>query len=426
MSDELMGARARQQDIYLAGVSGARPAVPVSPHRLERVARRKMSRTGFAYIAGGAGAERTMAANRAAFDRWRIVPRVLTDVTARDTSVTIFGRTVPVPLLLAPVGVLEMAHADADIAVAGAASDAGVPMIFSNQASRSMETCAAAMGDGPRWFQLYWSRSTDLALSFVQRAERSGCDALVLTLDTTILGWRPRDLDLGYLPFLRGKGIAQYTSDPVFQREVAADMAAFERRSTRVTPSAVRTLIQLARAHPGRFADNLRSDVPIAAVQRFIRTYSKPSLNWEDVAFLRERTSLPLLLKGVLHPDDARRAVDHGVDGVIVSNHGGRQVDGGIAALDALPGIAGAVGGDITVLMDSGIRTGADMYKALALGADAVCIGRPYAYGLAIAGRRGVGEVIENLLSDFELTMALSGCQTIADISADRLVRDGA
>jgi len=426
MSEELMGARARQQDIYLSGVSGARPAVPVSPHRLERAARRRMSRAGFAYVAGGAGAERTMAANRAAFDRWRIVPRVLNDVAVRDTTVTLFGRTLPAPLLLAPVGVLEMAHADADIAVARAASDAGVPLIFSNQASRSMEACAAAMGDGPRWFQLYWSRSTDLALSFVRRAERSGCDALVLTLDTTILGWRPRDLDLGYLPFLRGKGIAQYTSDPVFQREVAGDMASFERRSTRVTPAAVRTLIQLARAHPGRFADNVRSDVPVAAVQRFIATYSKPSLNWDDVAFLRERTSLPLLLKGVLHPDDARRAVDHGVDGVIVSNHGGRQVDGAVAALDALPGIAGAVGDDLTVLMDSGIRTGADMYKALALGADAVCIGRPYAYGLAIAGRRGVGEVIENLLSDFELTMALSGCRTVADIGADRLVRDGA
>lgn len=424
MSDDLMGARARQQDIYLAGVSGAKPAVPVSPHRLERVARRKMSRAGFAYVAGGAGAERTMAANRGAFDRWRIVPRVLNDVTARDTGVTLFGRSIPAPLLLAPVGVLEMAHADADIAVASAAADAGVPMIFSNQASKSMEACTAVMGDNPRWFQLYWSRSTDLALSFVRRAERSGCDALVLTLDTTILGWRPRDLDLGYLPFLRGKGIAQYTSDPVFQRQVADDMASFERRSTRVTPSAVSTLFQLARAHPGRIADNLRSNVPVAAVQRFIRTYSKPSLNWDDVAFLRERTSLPLLLKGVLHPDDARRAVDHGVNGVIVSNHGGRQVDGSIAALDALPGIAGAVGDDLTVLMDSGIRTGADMYKALALGADAVCIGRPYTYGLAIAGRDGVSQVIENILSDFELTMALSGCRTIADITADRLVRD--
>jgi lactate 2-monooxygenase len=431
--DEPTGTPTRQQSIYLDGVGGARPAVPVSMARLERVARRKMSRQAFAYIAGGAGMERTMAANRAAFDRWRIVPRVLRDVSKRDSSVTLFGRTLPAPLLLAPIGVLEMAHRDADIAVAAAAAAAGVPVIFSNQASRSMEECVAVMGDAPRWFQLYWSRSTDLALSFVERAERSGCDALVLTLDTTILGWRPRDLDLAYLPFLRGKGIAQYTSDPVFQRQVGEDIATFERRRGRVTPAAIGALVQLARAHPGRVRDNLVASLrstpngpgsPLAAVQRFVQTYSKPSLNWDDVAFLRERTALPLLLKGVLHPDDARRAVDLGVDGVIVSNHGGRQVDGAVSTLAALPGVVEAAGDALTVLVDSGIRTGADMFKALALGADAVCLGRPYAYGLAIAGRRGVAEVIANVLADFELTMALSGCRAVEDITADHLVAD--
>jgi isopentenyl diphosphate isomerase/L-lactate dehydrogenase-like FMN-dependent dehydrogenase len=424
--DEPTGTPTRQQSIYLDGVSGTRPAVPVSMARLERVARRNMSRHAFAYIAGGAGMERTMAANRAAFDRWRIVPRVLRDVSKRDPSVTLFGRTLPAPLLLCPIGALELAHPEADVAVAAAAAAAGVPMIFSNQASYSMEACGAVMGDAPRWFQLYWSRSTDLTLSFVQRAERSGCDALVLTLDTTILGWRPRDLDLAYLPFLRGMGIAQYTSDPVFQRQVADDVATFQRRRGRVTPAAVGALLQLARAHPGRFRDNLRSTTPLAAVQRFVQTYSKPSLNWDDVAFLRERTSLPLLLKGVLHPDDARRAVEMGVDGVIVSNHGGRQVDGGVATLAALPGVVEAVGGAVTVLLDSGVRTGADMFKALALGADAVCIGRPYAYGLAIAGRRGVEEVIANLMADFELTMALSGCRTVDGITTDHLVADPA
>ncbi|CAN5919616.1 hypothetical protein BH23ACT10_BH23ACT10_35340 [soil metagenome] len=278
------------------------------------------------------------------------------------------------------------------------------------------------MGGAPRWFQLYWSQSTELALSFVDRAERSGCDALVLTLDTTILGWRPRDLGLAYLPFLRGMGIAQYTSDPVFQRQVADDLATFERRGGRVTPSAIATLVRLARAHPGGFRDNLRSTEPMAAVQRFIATFSKTSLNWDDVAFLREHTDLPLLLKGVLHPDDARRAADVAVDGVIVSNHGGRQVDGAIGALDALPAVVDAVGDRLTVLMDSGVRTGADVFKALALGARAVCLGRPYVYGLAVAGRRGVREVIDNLLADFELTMALSGCRTIADITRDHLV----
>jgi lactate 2-monooxygenase len=422
--DEPTGTPTRQQAIYLDGVSGRRPVVPVSPWHLERAARRKMSREGFAYVAGGAGAERTMAANRAEFDRWRIVPRMLRDVSKRDPSITLFGRTLPAPLLLAPIGVLEMAHPDADVAAAAAAAAAGVPMIFSNQASRSMEACVAGMGDAPRWFQLYWSQSTELALSFVERAERNGCDALVLTLDTTILGWRPRDLDLAYVPFLRGRGLAQYTSDPVFQRQVAADAPTYVRRRTRVTPAAVSTLLQLARSYPGRFRDNLRSVEPLAGVQRFTDTFSKPSLNWDDVAFLRERTSLPLLLKGVLHPDDARRAVDHGVDGVIVSNHGGRQVDGSIATLAALPGIVEAAGANVKVLIDSGIRTGADVFKALALGADAVCIGRPYAYGLAIAGRRGVAEVIANVLADFELTMALSGCRTVGDITADHLVRD--
>jgi lactate 2-monooxygenase len=433
--DEPTGTPTRQQSVYLDGVSGARPAVPVSMARLERVARRKMSRQAFAYIAGGAGMERTMAANRAAFDRWRIVPRVLRDVSKRDTSVTLFGRTLPAPLLLCPIGVLELAHPEADVAVAAAAAAAGVPVIFSNQASRSMEACAAVMGDAPRWFQLYWSRSTDLALSFVQRAERSGCDALVLTLDTTILGWRPRDLDLAYLPFLRGMGIAQYTSDPVFRRQVTEDAATFQRRRGRVTPAAVGALLQLARAHPGRFRDNVVASLrsapngpasPLASVQRFIQTYSKPSLNWDDVAFLRERTTLPLLLKGVLHPDDARRAVDVGVDGVIVSNHGGRQVDGGVATLAALPGVVEAVDGAVPVLLDSGVRTGADVFKALALGAGAVCIGRPYAYGLAIAGRRGVAEVLANVMADFELTMALAGCRTVDDITADHLVADSA
>lgn len=421
MSDHAVSARERQQAVFLDGVSGRRPAVPVSPGALEAAADHALSRQAFAYLAGGAGVGSTMAANRAAFERWRIVPRMLVDTSSRDTGVTLFGRTLPAPLLLAPIGVLELAHAAADVAVARAAAAAGVPMIMSSQASAPMEACAAAMGAGPRWFQLYWSQSTELALSFVARAERSGCDALVLTLDTTALGWRPRDLDLAYLPFLRGKGIAQYTSDPVFRRQVVQDLATFERRGGRVTPAAIATLVQLARAHPGRVRDNLRSAEPLAAVQRFIRTFSKASLDWDDVAFLRERTRLPLLLKGVLHPDDARRARDVGVDGVIVSNHGGRQVDGAIAALDALPAVVEAVGGDITVLMDSGIRTGADVFKALALGAQAVCLGRPYAYGLALAGRRGVADVIANLLADLELTMALSGCRDIAGITRDRL-----
>lgn len=423
MTDPDTGARARQQRIFLDGVRGTRPAVPVAPAALAEAARRRMSTAAWAYVDGGAGMESTMAANRAAFDRWRILPRVLVDTSSRDLGVTLFGRRLPAPLLLAPIGVLEMAHADADVAVARAAAATGVPMILSSQASRPMEECADAMGDAPRWFQLYWSQSTDLALSFVRRAEASGCDALVLTLDTTALGWRPRDLDLAYLPFLRGKGIAQYTSDPVFQRQVAADLDTFERDPGKVTAAAVVTLVQMARAHPGRFRDTITSDAPVAAVRRFIRTFSKTSLNWEDVAFLREHTDLPLLLKGVEHPDDARRARDVGVDGVVVSNHGGRQIDGAIGALDALPDVVAAVGEDLTVLFDSGIRCGADVVKALALGADAVCLGRPYVHGLAVAGARGVAEVIANILSEVELTMGLSGCRSVDELTSDLLVR---
>jgi lactate 2-monooxygenase len=423
MTDHIAGARARQERIFLDGARGTRPAVPVAPTALADAARRKLSHAAWAYVAGGAGMESTMAANRAAFDRWRIVPRMLVDTSTRDLGVTLFGRRLPAPLVLAPIGVLELVHADADVAVARAAAGTGVPMIFSSQASRPMEECAAVMDDRPRWFQLYWSQSTELALSFVRRAEAIGCDALVLTLDTTALGWRPRDLDLAYLPFLRGKGIAQYTSDPVFAEQVAKDLETYERDTGRVTPSAVATLVQMARAHPGRLRDTIRSNAPLAAVQRFIRTFSKASLNWDDVAFLREQTTLPLLLKGLVHPDDARRARDVGADGVIVSNHGGRQVDGAIGALDALPDVVAAVGDDLTVLFDSGIRCGADVVKALVLGAEAVCLGRPYVHGLALAGARGVAEVIANLLSDLELTMALSGCRTIDDLTPDRLVQ---
>ncbi|QYJ14291.1 Lactate 2-monooxygenase [Rubrobacter xylanophilus DSM 9941] len=419
MQERGFGVR-RQTEIYTSGLAGRRPAVPTDPGRLEEAARKKMSREAFAYVAGGAGSESTVRANRAAFERWRVVPRVLRGVAGRDASVELFGRRLPAPLLLAPVGVLEMAHRRADVAVARAAARLGVPFVFSSQASRPIEECAAAMGDAPRWFQLYWSTHDELVESFVARAERCGCEAIVLTLDTTMLGWRPRDLDLASLPFLRGKGIAQYTSDPVFRRALDRPLPPEGGRSP-VNLSTLRVLVGLARRHPGRVLENLRSGAPLAAVRRFIATYSRTSLRWEDLAFLRERTRLPVLLKGVLHPDDARLALEHGADGVIVSNHGGRQVDGAIAALDALPGVVEAVDGRVPVLFDSGIRGGADVFKALALGATAVCLGRPYVYGLALAGEKGVAEVVENVLAEFDLTMGLAGCRSVAEISRDRL-----
>jgi lactate 2-monooxygenase len=422
---ERPSALGRQSEIYLAGVSGKRPTVPVDPARLEQAAADAMSAEAFAYVAGGAGTESTVRENREAFERWRIVPRMLRDVSARDTSVQLFGATLPSPVLLSPVGVLEMAHPEADVAVARAAAECGVPYIFSSQASRPMEACAAAMGGAPRWFQLYWSKSDALVESFVRRAEASGCGAIVVTLDTTLLGWRARDLDLGYLPFLRGKGIAQYVTDPVFLESLAGpppDGPGADAKRT-INAASLRTFAELTRAHPGSFWKNVRRQEPLRAVQQFIATYSRPSLTWDDLPFLRARTRLPIVLKGILHPDDARRAADAGMDGVIVSNHGGRQVDGAIATLDALPGIVQAVDGRMPVLMDSGVRAGADVFKALALGARAVCIGRPYVYGLALAGAEGVAEVVRNLMADFELTMGLAGCRSLAEITPESLVR---
>lgn len=416
----------RQTEIYLSGLAGKRPAVPAASGRLERAARKKLSREAFAYVAGGAGSENTVKENRAAFGRWRILPRMLRDVSERDTSVELFGRRLPAPLLLAPIGVLEMAHKEADLAVARAAAKEGVPFIFSNQASRSMEECAAVMGppeDAPRWFQLYWSTSDRLVENFVRRAERSGCEAIVVTLDTTMLGWRTRDLELAYLPFLRGKGIAQYTTDPVFARSLSEpEEPAGE---TKTNFSTLKALVEMARNYPGNSLKNLVSGEPLAAMRKFISTYSRPSLTWENLEFLRELTDLPIVLKGILHPEDARKAVEHGMDGVIVSNHGGRQVDGAIAALDALPEVVEAVDGNIPVLFDSGIRDGADIFKALALGATAVCIGRPYVYGLALAGEKGVRAVIENSVADFELTMALAGCASSSRITGENLTRVG-
>ena len=412
----------RQTEIYLRGVAGERPRVPIDARRLESTARARMSAEAYAYVAGGAGAEATIAANREAFERRRIIPRVLRDVSTRDTGVALFGRRLAAPLLVAPIGVLELAHRDADIAVARAAAAAGVPMVFSNQASVPMEACARVMGDAPRWFQLYWSKDRALVESLVRRAEACGCEAIVVTLDTKLLGWRIRDLELAYLPFLRGKGIAQYTSDPVFMRSVHESLAApapAPRR--RINASSLRVFVDLARAYPGSTFANLRSKVPLAAVQRFIATYSLQSLEWDDLRFLRERTKLPILLKGVLHPDDATRALDHGVDGLIVSNHGGRQVDGAIASLDALPAIVDAVGGRVPVLLDGGIRGGADVFKAIALGARAVLVGRPYVYALALGGSDGVLQLLRDLAADFELTMALAGCRSLEDIGPQML-----
>lgn len=415
--------RERQFEIYVGGARGVHPRVPVSFEGLERRARRAMSPEGYAYVAGGAGREETIRENRAAFERWRIVPRMLRDVSRRETAVEVLGTPFSTPFALSPIGVLEMAHRDADVAVARAAAAEGIPFVFSNQASRPMEETARAMGDGPRWFQLYWSTSDELVASFVARAEASGCSAVVLTLDTTMLGWRIRDLDLAYLPFLRGRGIAQYTSDPVFLEALQETLRQAAPPSGRITLAALATLWEMAGAFPGARARGLRSGLARAAVRRFVETYSRPSLSWDDLASLRARTRLPILLKGVLHPADAAAAVEHGMDGVFVSNHGGRQVDGAVGTMDVLPAIVDAVGGRVPVVVDSGVRSGADVFRALALGAGAVGLGRPYVWGLAAGGEEGVREVIRNLRADFDLTLGLAGCASVADIGRDAVQR---
>jgi lactate 2-monooxygenase len=418
-----MSGMIRQTEIYLRGISGKRPEVPLDARRLERAARHAMSRQAFSYIRAGAGNERTMYANRAAFDQWRIVPRMLRDVSERDTTVELLGHRLPSPFLLAPIGVLELADAEADAAVARAAHEVGMPMILSTQASRPMEQVTDILGLTPHWYQLYWSKSDELVESLVSRAERCRCQAIVVTLDTTLLGWRTRDLEQAFLPFLRGKGIAQYTSDPVFTRLIAERMPPPPPgQRPRPNLAAVRTLVELTRAYPAPFLQTLRDGRGLAAVQRFIDIYSRPSLTWEDLGVLRERTDLPILLKGILHPQDATRAIEAGIDGIVVSNHGGRQVDGSISTLEALPPIVKAVDGRIPILLDSGIRGGADAFKAIALGATAVLIGRPYVYALAVGGEAGVRELLANFNADFDLTMGLAGCRSVAEIGPETVV----
>ncbi|GAA1956508.1 alpha-hydroxy-acid oxidizing protein [Microbacterium deminutum] len=426
-------SRRAQSEIYRAGISGTKPRVPVDADALERAARKALSAEAFAYIAGGAGAERTVVANRAAFDRWQVWPRPLRDVSTRDLSIDFLGRQRPTPFLLAPLGVMEMAHADADLAVARAAASIGIPYTLSNQASVAMEQVRDAAPGGSRLFQLYWSASDELNASLLGRAEASGCEAVVVTLDTHLLGWRTRDLDLAYLPFTRGMGIAQYTSDPVFAELVRERVSGLSTDArlvesappVRLTPKAVAAGITIARKGAALTGagvrESLRSPLPRAAVETFLDVFSTPALTWGDLAKAREWTSLPIILKGIVHPDDASRALDAGADGVWVSNHGGRQIDQSVPTLAVLPEIVDRVGGRVPVVFDSGVRQGVDAAIALALGATAVAIGRPYAYGLAVAGEVGVAEVIRNLLAELDITLGLAGCTSIRELGPEAL-----
>lgn len=386
----LGSGRERMLEILAAGLAGAKQAVPVVSEELERRAMQSLSARAYDYVAGGAGAGTTMLANLRAFDRWRLVPRMLRDVAERNWTVELFGHRLAAPVLLAPVGVQGILHPDGELATARAAASTGVPFVLSTAGSRTIEQVAEAMGSGARWYQLYWGRDNNLAASMVARAERAGYQAIVLTLDTPTLGWRERDLAHPYLPFLEGDGLANYFSDPVF------------------------------RAHLPQPPEKN----PRAAIEYWASTFTNFSLRWDDIGFLRRHTRLPILVKGVVHPEDAQSAVVAGANGIIVSNHGGRQVDGALGALEALPEVVQAVAGRVPVLFDSGVRRGADAIKALALGAKAILLGRPYAWGLAAAGEQGVREVTLNFLADLDLTLALSGFSSLAELNPACLVRD--
>lgn len=377
-----------QYEIYLGGMGGAVPRLPMDLTRLEELAEHRLGAGPVGYVAGSAGNGSTARANREALERHRIVPRLLRDVGERDLSVEVLGRALPAPVALAPVGVLSIVHPEAEPAAARAAAAQGVPYILSSASSTPMEQVAETMGDAERWFQLYWAKDREVTRSFLQRAKAAGYSVLVVTLDTPLLGWRPRDLERAYLPFLHGVGTANYFSDPAFRAGLAKPV----------------------------------HEDPNAAVLHFAGMFGDPGKTWPDLAFLREHWDGPIVLKGVLHPDDARLAADAGMDGVVVSNHGGRQVAGAVGAADALPGVVRAVGDRLTVLFDSGVRTGDDVFKALALGASAVLLGRPYVYGLALDGQAGVEHVIRCLLAELDLTLALSGHRGPGTVDAGSLV----
>ncbi len=378
----------RQLEIYRKGLFGMPEQFPVDYDSLEAAAREAMTPEAYDYVAGSAGTEQTADANRRAFARWEIVPRFLRDVSQRDWSVELFGRRYPAPIYVAPVGVQGIIHSEGELATARACAKLGIPFTLSTVASYTIEQVAEAMGDAPRWFQLYWSRNHEVAASFVRRAEAAGYSAIVVTVDTYMLAWRPRDLRRAYLPFMRGDGLANYFSDPAFRALLAAPP----------------------------------EEDPGSAVMQFAAIFGNPSLTWNDLSRLRKWTRLPILLKGILHPDDAREAVKRRVDGIIVSNHGGRQVDGAICALDALGMVMRATGGSVPVLFDSGVRTGADALKALALGARMVGLGRPVMWALGVDGENGVHTYLRNFLADFDLTLALSGYKRIEEIDQDAVL----
>lgn len=380
-----------QLEIYRAGTEGVMPRYPVDFATLERKAAEVLPEWILSYVAGGCGDEYTQRANAEAFQKWALVPRMFNGSYERDLSIELFGLRLPTPLFTAPIGVIGICSQDfhGDLHVARAAARTGVPVIQSTLSTDPVEELGPALGGTPGFFQLYTPKDRDLALSLIERAERAGYRALVITLDTWVTGWRPRDLNRANFPQLRGYCLANYFTDEHFRKRL-------EKRPE----------------------DDIR-----AAAWEWASVFGR-SLTWDDLTWIREATSLPVVLKGINHPDDARKAIDLGADGIYCSNHGGRQANGGLAALDALPGIVEAADG-VPVLFDSGVRSGTDVVKALALGATAVGVGRPYAYALAVGGEDGLVHHIRSLLAEADLLMAIDGYPTIADLHAGGLCRVG-
>jgi len=376
-------------EIYFQGLSGVLPSLPMSFAELEAKAQAAMPPGMWSYVAGGAGDERTQRVNVTAFDNWGLMPRMFVGAVERDLSVDLLGLSLPSPAMMAPVGVIALCAQDGhgDLATARAAARTGVPMIASTMSADPMEDVAAELGDTPGFFQLYTPNDREVAASFVHRAEAAGFQGIVVTLDTWIPGWRPRDLSTSNFPFLRGHCLANYTTDPVFLDSLAQSP----------------------------------EENPQAAIMKWISIFGNP-LTWDDLPWLRSLTTLPLLVKGICHPDDVRRAKDGGVDAIYCSNHGGRQANGGIPAIDCLPGVVKAADG-MPVLFDSGIRSGVDIVKAIALGASAVAIGRPYTYGLALGGEDGIVHVLRSLLAEADLTMAVDGYRSLKELTPDTLRR---
>jgi lactate 2-monooxygenase len=375
-----------QLSIYVQGMfQNTRPEITTDLSRLESQAAANLSAEAMGYIVPSAGSGATARANLAAFDRWRLAPRMLRGSAVRDLSCTVLGTKMAAPVVIAPVGVQTLAHPDGELATARAASALGLTYTHSTQASHSFEQIEAEN----KWYQLYWPTDRDVCLSFLERAKTNGFSVLLVTLDTGTIGWRPADLDRGFLPFLKGEGIANYLSDPAFRAKLAKPV----------------------------------EEDPTAAVMHWAQMFPNLGLSWDDLSFLREHWDGPIVLKGLTSVEDAKLAAEHGMDGVVVSNHGGRQVDGAVAALDALPGIADSVGEQLTVLFDSGVRTGADAAKALALGAKAILLGRPFLYGLALAGQAGVEHVLRCLLAELDLTLALSGYANHRELNRTSVVQ---